>query len=480
MSPRRLAYVVFGVVEATGVVMLSASLIGLVYREWSDAGGIAAAAGVVIFAGEVARRLIGVRGPLSVREGFAVIGLAWIAMTLVGTVPFLMTRSLHSFTDALFEAASGFSTTGASVVADPAGLGHAVLWWRSLSQWIGGLGVLVIAIAVVPMLGIRGLGVIDAEPGAGERRAPRVRETARRLLLVYASLTAAAAIFLLFGGLSLFDAVAIAFTTMSTGGFTTRAGSMEAFGAFAQWVTVVFMVVAGTSFMLHLRALRNPAGYLRRMEFRVYLGILVAASAILAIGLWADGVGRALRVGVFTAVSLITTTGYTVVHPAAWSSGLQIVIVGLMFLGGMAGSAAGGIKTYRLTAVTSAARVDLRRMIHPLAVLRTRIGGTAVDPEIVSGAQTFMLFYLLAFLVGTLVLGILGSGMAPGTDLITSASAAASALGNVGPGLGGVAGSGGYAALSDGAKVVLSGLMIVGRLEIFPIALLLTRGLWRR
>jgi len=255
---------------------------------------------------------------------------------------------------------------------------------------------------------------------------------------------------------------------------------MEAFGAFAQWVTVVFMVFAGTSFVLHLRALRNPAGYLRRMEFRVYLGILVAASAILAIGLWADGVGRALRVGVFTAVSLITTTGYTVVHPAAWSSGLQIVIVGLMFLGGMAGSAAGGIKTYRLTAVTSAARVDLRRMIHPLAVLRTRIGGTAVDPEIVSGAQTFMLFYLLAFLVGTLVLGILGSGMAPGTDLITSASAAASALGNVGPGLGGVAGSGGYAALSDGAKVVLSGLMIVGRLEIFPIALLLTRGLWRR
>ena len=480
MSPRRLASVVFAVIEATGAAMLTASVLGVVYREWSDAGRIAAAAAIVILAGEIGRRVIGVRGLLTIREGFAVIGLSWIAMTLVGTVPYLVTGSLHSFTNAVFEASSGFSTTGASVVADPGMLSHAVVWWRALSQWLGGLGAIVIAIAVVPMLGIGGLGVIDAEPGAHERRAPRVRETARRLFLIYAGFTVLEAVILVFSDMSPFEAIANAFTTMSTGGFTTRAGSLEAFDAFAQWVTVLFMVIAGTSFALHLRALRDPGGYLRRVEFRVYGAILGIAAAVLVVGLWSDGVGRAIRLGAFTAVSLVTTTGFTVTHPTTWSSGLQIAIVGLMFLGGMAGSASGGIKTFRLAAVTNAARVDLRRMIHPLAVLRTRLGGTPMEPEVVGGARTFMLFYLLAFLAGTLLLGMIGSGMAAGDDLLTSASAVASALGNVGPGLGAVAAPGGYASLPEASRWVLSGLMIVGRLEIFPIALLFTRGLWRR
>jgi trk system potassium uptake protein TrkH len=477
---RRLAFVVFAVAEATGAAMLTAALIGVVYREWTEAGQIAVAAAIVVAAGEAGRRFVGRAGLLTVREGFAVIGLSWVAMTLVGTIPYLVTGSVGSFTDGVFEASSGFSTTGASIVADPGALSYAVLWWRALSQWLGGLGVIVIAVAVVPMLGIKGLGVVRGESTAGERRPLRVREIAKRLLVLYAAFTLVQAVLLVFSDMTLFEAVANAFTTMSTGGFTTRAGSMGAFSGYAQWVTVVFMVIAGTSFALHVKALREPGRYARTFEFRVYGLILALTALALTLGLWADGIGRAIRLGVFSAVSLVTTTGFTVTHPADWSSGLQILIIGLMFVGGMAGSAAGGIKTFRLAAVTNAARMDLRRMIHPLAVLRTRFGGDPMEPDVVGGARTFMLFYLLAFLLGTLVLGIIGAGMVPGDDLLTSASVAASALGNVGPGLGAVAGPGGYAALPEASRWLLSGLMIIGRLEIFPIALLFTRGLWRR
>lgn len=460
--------------------MLSASLLGVIYREWADAGKIAVAAAAVILVGEGLRRLLGARGLLTVKEGFAVIGISWIAMTLAGTIPYLVTGSLHTFGDAVFEASSGFSTTGASVVADPAALSHAVLWWRALSQWLGGFGVIVIAVAIVPMLGLSGLGVVGTESAAGERRPPRVRVVAKRLLLLYVGLTAAAAALLVFSDMTLFEAVANAFTTMSTGGFVTRAGSMGAFNTYAQSVTFVVMVIAGTSFALHASALRTPGRYLRNIEFRAYVMVLTASALVLAVGLWADGIWRAIRLGGYTAVSIVTTTGFTVDDPAGWSPGLQMLIVALMFVGGMAGSAAGGIKTIRLAAVTNAARIDLRRMIHPLAVLRTRFGGDAMEPEVVSGARTFTLFYLLSFLAGTLILGIIGSGSAPGDDLLSSASIAASALGNVGPGLGAVGGSGGYTALPEAGRWVLSGLMIVGRLEIFPIALLFTRGLWRR
>lgn len=480
MSLRRLAAVVFIVIEGTGVAMLTASLVGVLYREWTAAGRIAVAASVVIVVGEIVRRLLGLSGVVSVKEGFAAIGLSWIAMTLVGTIPYLVTGSMDSLTNAVFEASSGFSTTGASVVADPASLSHAVLWWRSLSQWLGGLGAVVVAVAVVPMLGISGLGVTRSEAASGDRRQVRVREMARRLAMFYTALTAVTAVLFSFSDMSPFEAVANAFTTMSTGGFTTRAGSMGAFNSFAQYVSLVFMVIAGTSFALHLRALREPGRYLRHVEFRVYLSVLTVCAVVLTVGLASEGVGRALRLGVFSAVSLVTTTGFTLVHPSGWPSGLQIVVVGMMFLGGMAGSSAGGIKSFRLATVAGAARIDLRRMIHPLAVFRTRLGGDAIEPEVVGGARAFTLFYLLAFLVGTLLLGVLGPAGSPGDDLLTSASAVASALGNVGPGLGAVDPSGGYAALPGAARWLLSSLMIVGRLEIFPIALLFTRGLWRR
>lgn len=482
MSRRRLALIVFAVVEATGAAMLSASLVGLIYREWESAGAIALAAGGTIVVGDIGRRLVGRAGELSTREGFAAVGISWITMTFVGTLPFLVTGSVSNLTDAFFETAAGFTTTGASVFADPATLDHAVLWWRALTQWMGGMGIIVLSIAVLPLLGVGGVQLARAEsPGhSPDRLTPRFRETAKRLWLLYVGFTAFEAVLLAFSDMNVFEAICHSFTTMSTGGFGTRAESLGAFNDYAQWVAVTFMVLAGASFALHFRALRNPREYARSAEFRLYGLIVVGGALFLVIGRWGHGVTDAIREGVFNAVSIITTTGYTNADFGAWSSALQIAIVGFMFLGGMAGSTAGGVKTYRLAVLTNSGRTDLRRLIHPLGVFRTRMGSKAVDDAVVHSVQTFFLFYMLMFMTGTLLMAMIESGLGVGQDLVTSVSAVASALGNIGPGLAQVGPTETYAAVPAAGKWLLSGLMIIGRLEIFPVILLFTRELWRR
>jgi len=482
MSKRRLALIVFAVVEATGAAMLSAALVGVVYREWDAAGSIAVAAAATVVAGDLGRRFVGRAGELSTREGFAAVGISWFTMTFVGTLPFLVTGAIPNLTDAFFETAAGFTTTGSSVVADPATLEHAVLWWRALTQWMGGMGIIVLSIAVLPLLGVGGVQLARAEsPGhSPDRLTPRFRETAKRLWLLYVGFTAVEALLLSFSDMTVFEAICHSFTTMSTGGFGTRAESLGAFSDYAQWVAVTFMVIAGASFALHFRALRKPREYAANAEFRLY-GMIVAAGALfLVLGRWGHGVVDAIREGVFNAVSIITTTGYANADFGAWSSALQLAIVGFMFLGGMAGSTAGGVKTYRLAILTNAGRTDLRRLIHPLGVFRTRLGTKPVDDAIVHSVQTFFLFYMLVFMAGTLLMGLIESSLGVGQDLVTSVSSVASALGNIGPGLGAVGPTETFAAVPWPGKWLLSGLMIVGRLEIFPVILLFTRELWRR
>jgi len=462
--------------------MLSASIVGLVYREWEDAAAIAIAATVVVLVGDATRRWAGQAGELSTREGFAAVGLSWVAMTFVGTIPFLVTGAMSGLTDAFFETAAGFTTTGASVVSDPELLSHSILWWRALTQWMGGMGVIVLSIAVLPLLGVGGVQLARAEsPGPSpDRLTPRFRETAKRLWYVYVGFTGLEAVLLSFSDMTVFDAITHSFTTMSTGGFGTKSASLAAFNPYAQWVVVTFMMIAGASFALHFRALRAPREYARSAEFRIYLYIAAAGAAFLVIGRWGTGVVDAIREGVFNAVSIITTTGYANADFGSWNSALQIAIVGFMFVGGMAGSTAGGVKTYRLAVLTNAGRADLRRLVHPLGIFRARIGRDPVDDHVVHSVQTFFLFYMLAFITGTLAMGVIESGLGAGQDLITSVSAVASALGNIGPGLGAVGPTETYASVPAEGKWVLSSLMIIGRLEIFPIILLFTRDLWRR
>jgi trk system potassium uptake protein TrkH len=280
--------------------------------------------------------------------------------------------------------------------------------------------------------------------------------------------------------MTVFESVAHAFTTMSTGGFGTDARSLGGFSAYSQWVVIVFMALAGASFALHFRALRRPLEYVRNAEFRLYGGILVAASLFFVVGTWGGEIATVVRDGVFTAVSLVTTTGYATADFGQWAAALQIAAVGLMFVGGMAGSTAGAVKVYRLGVLTTASRADLRRLIHPRGVFVARLGHDPVRREIVDSVQSFFLMYMFLFMTGTLVLGVIESGLGGDLDLVSSASAAASALGNIGPGLGEVGPSANFLGVAAPGKWLLSVLMIVGRLEVFPVLLLFTRELWRK
>ncbi len=479
----RLSYVIGAVVMAAGAAMLPALATSLIYQEWREAAGISLAAMITIGAGFVGWRFVGRSGILTTKEGFATVGLSWFAMAGFGTLPYLLTGSITNLTDAFFETASGFTTTGASLVPDPSVLSHGILLWRSSTQWLGGMGVIVLSLAILPVLGVGGVQLARAEsPGPEpDRLTPRFRETAKRLWYVYALLTLIEALLLWAGDMNLFQAINHAFTTLSTGGFGTEPTSINNFSEYTKWVIIVFMFIAGASFALHFRALRNPGVYFKNREFLLYGGMIVASAIIMIGGVWGDtDFYRNVTDSVFTAASLVTTTGFGTADFALWDPALQIFIVGLMFVGGMAGSTAGGIKTFRLGVLTRAASADLRRLIHPRGVFITRFAKNPVPDPIVESVQSFFLFFMFIFMTSTFLMGFIGSTFGAPTDIVTSVSATASAMGNIGPGLGAVGPTGNYLAIAWPGKWLLSFLMIVGRLEIFPVLLLFTRDLWRK
>ncbi|MBU1225652.1 MAG: TrkH family potassium uptake protein [Actinobacteria bacterium] len=482
MHRRGLVFVVGAVITATGLSMLLPVVVALGYREPGDALALLESAAIAVVAGGLAWKLVGRTGELSAREGFAAVALSWFAVALVGSLPYLISGAIDGPTNAFFESAAGFTTTGSSILPDPALLGKGMLLWRAQTQWLGGMGIIVLGVAILPLLGVGAVELARAEsPGhSPDRLTPRFRETAKRLWWVYAAFTGVEVVMLCLGDMSLFDAVAHAFTTMSTGGFSTDSRSLAGFSAYSQWVVIVFMLLAGVSFALHFRGLQNPREYARNSEFRLYLFILGVASVFFLVGTLGGAIVTAVRNAVFTAVSLVTTTGFATADFGQWAVALQIGVVGLMFLGGMAGSTAGGVKTFRLGVLTSAARNDLRRIVHPRGVFVARLGRDPVSDAVVESVQSFFLFYVLLFGVGVLFLGMILSQAGSPIDVGTAASAVASALGNIGPGIGEVGPAGNYLEIPATGKWLLSFLMIMGRLEIFPVLLLLTRELWRK
>ncbi len=482
MSIRHLLHVVGAVAAAIGLSMLAPAAVSAAYREWTEAGQILAAAGVSVFVGFALWKIFDRPGELSVREGFAAVGLSWLAMVLIGTLPYVFTGSITNVSDVVFEAAAGFTTTGASIVPDPGALSHGVLFWRSLTQWIGGMGIIVLSIAILPLLGMGAVQLARAEsPGpTPDRLTPRFRETAKKLWLVYVALTLVEVLLLWAGDMTGFEAINHAFTTMSTGGFSTNAGSLGAFSAYAQWVVIGFMLLAGASFSLHYKALRQPLVHFRSAEFRLYLGIVGLAGTAFAVANWGDSAHDSIRDGLFTSLTLITTTGYGTSDFALWAPALQIGIVGLMFIGGMAGSTSGAVKVYRLQVLSGASKSDVRRLIHPRGVFVTRVGKVTVPDAIVEAVQTFFLLYMFAFMTGTFLLASIEWFTGGHLDMVATVSAVASALGNVGPGLSEVGPASNYLGVSAAGKLLLSALMVVGRLEVLPILILFNRELWRR
>lgn len=435
------------------------------------------------------------RERIGAREGFLVVALTWLAGALVIALPYMLADEpqLDSPLHAYFEAMSGMTTTGASILTDIPALDHSIAMWRQFSQWLGGMGIIVLALAVLPRLRIGGRELMESElPGPEvEKLAASIRSTAQRLWLLYVGLTALAVLVLAAIGwsglddeMSPYEALAHALSTLPTGGFSTRARSIEEFGAATQWALVAFMVVAGMNFALTYRLLRRRANPLRDEEFRLYLALLVVASAVLCIKLLTRGLydgEEAVRQAVFQVVSIMTTTGYAASDFASWPIFAAMVLVGLMFVGGSTGSTAGAIKVVRLLVLGRFLRRELDLTVHREAVVPIRVNGRVVDERTVRDIAAFVLLYAVIFVVGTIIL-VVAEAINPARVDLTwpeAISATATTLGNVGPGLGFLGPMGSFESFSSASKVTLIVLMWLGRLEIVPIAVLLTARYWR-
>ena len=480
---KTVAYVLGSVLLFIAIAMTASAVVSVLYSEYETAMWILVSALITAAFGYTTRRVVQRPTSITVKQGFATVGLAWFVFSIFGALPYLLSGAIPSISDAVFETASGFTTTGASILPDPGVLPKGISFWRALTQWLGGMGVIVLGVAILPLLGTGGMQLARAEsPGpTPDRLTPRFQGTAKRLWIIYAIITVVEMGFLWVGDMTGFQAVIHSLTTMSTGGFGTEADSIAGFSSYTKWVITFFMFVAGVSFALHFRAWSKPLRYWKNSEFRLYSLIIAGAIVIIAGGLISDlEPMEAVQDAAFNAISLVTTTGFASTDWGMWRPALQIMVVGLMFLGGMAGSTAGGMKTFRLGVLSKAAYADLRRLVHPRGIFVTRFGGKRVTDPIIEAVQSYFLFYMMLFITSTFVLAFIDANASEGLDLVTAATAVAASIGNIGPGLGEVGPAGNYAGLPDLAKWLLSSLMIVGRLEIFPVLVLSTRDLWRR
>jgi len=477
-----------------GLVALFPALVALWYHEpvWPflAAGAITSGFGLAL-----ERISPGSASSVGAREGFLVVSLTWLLAAGFGSLPYLFVggEQLGRPLDAYFEAMSGFTTTGATVVTDFDALSHSLAMWRQFTQWLGGLGIIVLALAVLPRLRVGGRQLLESElPGPEvDQLGERIRQTVRRLWVLYVSLTALeVAILALIGWtglddrMNLFEAVAHAFTTMPTGGFSTQAGSIGAFAAVTQWVVVGFMVIAGLNYALLFRsfARRRPGLAFRDEESRLYAILLVAASAVLITELATkaiEGSEAPLRNGVFQAVAIMTGTGYATVDFAAWPTLALMTLVLLMFVGGAAGSTTGSVKVMRHLLVGRMLRRELTQTLRPEVVMPIRLSGIVVDERTLRAIVSFVLLYVGLFVVGAGVIAVDAAVQGPDVLPIDAISAAAATLGNVGPAAGPAGPLDSYAPFSDVSSATMIALMWLGRLEVLPIIVLLTRSYWR-
>lgn len=444
-------------------------------RYFTDALLATIAAGLLFF-------FIGRKAPTMVgkRDAYIIVSLTWIVTSAFGALPFYMSGYINSYTDAFFETVSGFSTTGASIITDIEALPRDLLFWRSLTHWLGGMGIIVLSVAVLPILGIGGMQLFMAEmPGVTyDKLHPRITDTAKRLWGIYVILTVAQFLLLWAGEMDWFDSACHTFATMATGGFSTRNASVAAFGPYSQYVIIVFMILAGTNFTMHYFALHGWFGKVwGNEEFRTYIYIIALSTIIIGVNLYwhtSAQIEPMIRDVLFMVVSILTTTGFVTADYLQWPTFLWMIIVLLMFIGGSTGSTGGGIKVIRQSLLLKNSFMEMRRAIHPAAVLPAKYNGKSVSQDIVYKVMAFFLVYILIFAAGVMVL------TAMGIDFDTSIGASAACLGNIGPGIGKVGPVFNYEFLPDAAKWVLSFLMVLGRLELFTVLMLFSRHFWRK
>jgi trk system potassium uptake protein TrkH len=427
------------------------------------------------------------------REGYIVVAFGWVIMSLSGTLPYMLTESIPSFTNAFFETMSGYTTTGASILSDIEIIPKGVLFWRSTTHWIGGMGIIVLAIAILPLLGIGGMQLFAAEaPGpSGDKLHPRITDTAKRLWLIYFGYTAAETLLLKLAGMSFFDAINHSMATLSTGGFSTKNASVAYWNnqPIIQYIIIVFMFLAGSNFVLSYFAFKGKVQKIfNDEEFKLYFKFIaiftiiaaliiyfkgdISKSSILHPMVWGEG-ESAFRHSLFQVLTVITTTGFISADYTLWTPFLTVFFFGLMFLGGCAGSTAGGVKVVRHLILIKNGFLEFKRTLHPNAIVPVRYNKKAINRFIVFNVLAFFMLYMLSFIIGALVFSMFD------IDFMSSIGLAASSLGNIGPALGNFGPVNNYAALPPLAQWWSSFLMLIGRLELFTVLILFTPFFWR-
>ncbi len=418
------------------------------------------------------------------REGFAIVTFTWISLALFGSLPFYISGTCDSFVDAYFETMSGFTTTGASIFSNIEGISHSLLLWRSLTQWLGGMGIIILSIAILPALGVGGYHLFRAEiPGGAtfERLQPRIVQTARTLWEVYMLLSVLEVLFLLLGGMSLFDSVCHTFTTMSTGGFSTRNTSIAGFqSSYINFVIITFMFLAGCNFTLHYQILHGRFRYVfKNPELRFFVSLLLICIVFATLFIrFSPGenntLAGAFKDASFQVVSIGTTTGFATTDFDKWPDILRLMLVGLMFVGGCVGSTGGSIKVIRIVVIFKLIIREFHKLIRPRAVIHIKLGEKSLDRDMLLNILGFCMMFIGIFLLCSLIMTGLG------LDLTTAVTSVAATMGNIGPGLGGVGAACNYSDIPAAGKWVLIICMLLGRLEIYSVMVLFLPLTWRK
>ena len=465
-----------------GLTMIFPLFVGLYYRDQSvvpllESMGITIISGFLLYLFFRSAKA----EFISQREGMAIVAIGWTAVGLFGALPFYLGGEICTFVDAFFESVSGFTTTGSSILTHVEALSKGLLFWRSFIQWLGGMGIIVLSVAILPFLGVGGMQLYKAEVPSPvpDKLKPRIRDTAMVLWKVYAVISIAQTIFLMIGGMDLYNALCHTFTTMPTGGFSTKNASIAHFNSvYFDIVIIFFMLLAGINFSLHYQMLKGkPLAFWRDSECRFFLGTVLLLIIVVSSNIYGavyENIGQALRFGAFQVVSIVTTTGYATADFEQWPAMSQLILLLCMFLGASAGSTGGGMKCLRVMLYLKYCYKELFSLIHPHAVKQIKIGGKTVSDDVMRSILAFMGLYIGLFAFSSVLLAAMG------VDFTTSFAAVAATIGNIGPGLGLVGPTDNFAQIPYLGKWVLIWCMLLGRLEIYTVIILLVPEFWRK
>ena len=483
LNKRPIIKILMAVMALVGAAMLIPAVVALIYKEKDIFFDFIVCAVPMIIIGIAVIKILppGDNNTLRMRDGFFIVAMAWTGMSVLGALPFVISGAIPNFIDAFFETASGFSTTGSTIVGNIEALPHGILFWRSFTHWLGGMGVLVLTIAILPMLGIGGAKIMRAETTGPtmDKISGTVNDSARKLYTIYIGVTLVEIIFLMFGGLDLFEASTHTFGTVGTGGLSTHSESIAAFGSvYVEMVIAVFMLLAGINFNLyHYLFTGKPRIMLKDPEFRTYIGIIAGSTAFITVMLLIKhlygSIGQALRYAFFQVVSIITTTGYGTADFDTWPIPCRMLIFLLMIVGGCASSTGGGAKVIRIMLTLKLIRRGAQTRLHSSAVRPIKLGGKTVDEDTLSNVKSFMIIYVMTMLIGTVIVSL------DGYDLVTSLSAVVATVSNIGPGFNLIGPSCNFVLFSYPIKFLLAMFMIAGRLELYTIYMMFTRVFWK-